>query len=91
MAAGFRYKRAKMSPIPETIGSWEPSDLDHISRSVVQFERSLWPRRCTISNRSLWFRWAYRARRIITGPGDPIVEDRWYDRNEFLILKLKGY
>ena len=79
-----------MSPIIEQV--WiESTDVDHVSRSTVELKRSWWPRSCYRSKSLLWFCWAYRARRIITGPGDPIVEDRWYDRNEFLILKLQEY
>jgi hypothetical protein len=81
-----------MSPIPERIlNKWaEPSDQEHLSKSTVEIKRSLWPRACYKSHRLLWFRLAYRARRIITGPGESIVEDRWYDQKEFVILKLKG-
>ena len=79
-----------MSPIIEQV--WIiPNDVDHVSRSTVELTRSWWPRSCYRSKRLLWFCWAYRARRIITGPGEPVVEDRWYDTDEFLILKLKGY
>ena len=77
-----------MSPIIEQV--WiKPTDVDHVSRSTVELKRSWWPRNCYRSKQLLWFRQAYRARRIITGPGESIVEDRWYDQNEFLILKLK--
>jgi hypothetical protein len=31
-----------------------------------------------------------RGRRIIGGPGDPVVEDRWYHRDEAIIKMLKG-
>lgn len=89
MAAGFQYKRAKIS----MFGSdWiRPTDRDHLSRSTVELKRTWLPRSCYVSKRLLWFCQAYRARRIITGPGTPVIEDRWYDPDEFLILKLKGY
>jgi hypothetical protein len=82
-----------MSPIPERVGAgwYIATDSEHLDRSTVEIKRSLWPRTCYKSKRLLWFCLAYRARRIITGPGEPVVEDRWYDPAEFLILKLKGY
>lgn len=66
------------------------SDNEHLLRSTVRLRWSIWPRSCAVSKRLLWFCLAYRARRIITGPGEPVVEDRWYSKEEFLILKLKG-
>ena len=48
------------------------------------------PRRCTASGKWLFFCLAYRARRIITGPGEPVVEDYWYSKGEGLIQMLKG-
>jgi len=85
-----------MSPIPQQVlmpgGVWgRPSNQDHLARSIVELKCSWWPRNCFVSKKLLWFTQAYRARRIITGPGEPIVEDRWYSTEEFLILKLKGY
>ena len=50
----------------------------------------LWPRRCHISGALLWFELAYRQVAMWTGPGDPVFEYRWYDRDEFLIARLKG-
>lgn len=66
------------------------TNQEHLSRSHVKLCWSLWPRSCSESKRLLWFTKAYRARRIITGPGEPVIEDRWYGQPEFLILQLKG-
>jgi hypothetical protein len=27
---------------------------------------------------------------MITGPGEPIFEDRWVDNKEYIFLKIKG-
>jgi hypothetical protein len=27
---------------------------------------------------------------MITGPGEPVFEDRWVDRKEYIFLKIKG-
>jgi hypothetical protein len=48
------------------------------------------PHRCAISGQRIWLEYAYRGTRIITGPGDSIVEHFWIGRNEFMIWKLKG-
>jgi hypothetical protein len=48
------------------------------------------PKRCHISNKSIWLKFAYRQIAMYTGPGDPVFEYRWYNKNEFLVAKLKG-
>jgi hypothetical protein len=48
------------------------------------------PKRCYISNKTLWLVNAYRQTAMYTGPGDPVFEHRWYDKTEFLIAKIKG-
>ena len=48
------------------------------------------PRHCSISNKILWLTYAYKQTAMWTGPGDPVFEERWYDKNEFLIAKLKN-
>jgi hypothetical protein len=47
------------------------------------------PRRCYVTDQLLCCTLAMRGRRIITGPGEPVIEDRWYHRNEYLIMLLK--
>lgn len=51
---------------------------------------SLWPRKCFYSNKSLWFKRAYKGTSMLTGPGEPIFEYRWVDSKQFLFLKIKG-
>ena len=58
-------------------------------RAVFEYRYSLIPRRCYTTNRVVWGL-AMRARRIITGPGDPVIEDRWYHRDEAILKMLKG-
>jgi hypothetical protein len=48
------------------------------------------PRKCYISGKKLWGKYAYCGTTIITGPGDPVVEHFWIDKDEFLIWNLKG-
>ena len=55
-----------------------------------QLKFAVVPHRCAISGQRIWLEYAYRGTRIITGPGDSIVEHFWIGRNEFMIWKLKG-
>lgn len=48
------------------------------------------PKRCAISKRHIWLKRAYRGRRVIIGPGEPVFLYWWHDKNEHLIWKLKG-
>jgi hypothetical protein len=48
------------------------------------------PRTCFLSGKRLWGKQAYRGVRIITGPGEPVIEDYWIEKSEFIIWKLKG-
>jgi hypothetical protein len=48
------------------------------------------PNRCALSGIDLWGRWAYRGIRLITGPGTPVEDVYWVDRDEFIMWRLKG-
>jgi hypothetical protein len=48
------------------------------------------PKNCHLSAKPLWGKRAYRGENWITGPGEPIVQKYWIDRNEFLMWNLKG-
>jgi hypothetical protein len=65
-------------------------DIEFLERAEIELKWCWWPRSCSESGRLLWFTFAYRATRMWTGPGTPVFEHRWYDRNEFIILRLKG-
>ena len=79
-------------PIPMQI--YMPTDYTDkrfLSQDDTELVWSLWPRRCHVSGKLLWFTQAYHAMFVITGPGDPAVWTRWYSTEEMLVLKLKGY
>jgi hypothetical protein len=60
------------------------------SRAQFEYQYCFCPRRCYNSGKWIWLETAMRGRRIITGPGEPITEDRWYNSNEALIMMIKG-
>ena len=55
-----------------------------------KLKRCWLPKKCFLSNKNLWGERAYHAQRIITGPGEPVIEDYWIERSEFLIWNFKG-
>ena len=54
----------------------------------IEYAWSVWPRRCYRSERRVWGR-AVRAQAVWTGPGEPIVETRWFHSDEAVIMMLK--
>jgi hypothetical protein len=67
------------------VQTYDPFD----DRAVFTLQYCIWPRRCYITGRWLFCTLAMHGRRTITGPGDPVYEDRWYHRDEHLIMLLK--
>jgi hypothetical protein len=60
------------------------------SRSTWEYKFALWPKYCEISNRRIWFKYAYKGTRIITGPGTPVFEYKWLTKEEYLLAAFKG-
>ena len=62
-----------------------------MNRAEFEYKYALWPRRCYITGRWLWLETAMRGRREYWGPAgeSPLVEYRWYDSNEALIMMIK--
>jgi hypothetical protein len=47
------------------------------------------PKKCFLSEKPLWGKRAYHAVRMITGPGEPVFEDYWIAKDEFIFWSLK--
>jgi len=46
------------------------------------------PETCYLTGNRIWLKKAYRMTRIITGPGESILEYRWHEKNAHIIWKL---
>ena len=68
---------------------WDTGYDSFMGRVILSYHIIFWPRRCYTSGQWLFFTIAMRGRAIWTGPGDPVIEDRWYHRHEGLMLMLK--
>jgi len=76
-----------MSPIPERIE--RPNGSFYI-RAEWKLCRVIWPKTCEITGRRLWpGTLAYRGIATWTGPGKPVIEYKWHDRQEHLMWQLK--
>jgi hypothetical protein len=67
-----------------------PREEDWGLNKVQNWEYKLcWrPQTCFLTGKQLWAKRAYHGVRIISGPGEPVYEDYWVCRNEFLIWRL---
>ena len=67
-------------------------DNDYFKSRCLGWELkfSFFPRRCFYTGKYLWLKLAYRGTAMITGPGEPIFEDRWCEKREYLFLRIKG-
>ena len=46
------------------------------------------PQTCFLTGKQLWAKRAYHGVRMITGPGTPVYEDYWIDKDKFLVWQL---
>lgn len=60
---------------------------DFERRARFEYRWSVWPRRCYRSKRRIWGP-AVRAMAMFTGPGEPIMEQRWLHRDQGVIVRL---
>jgi phage-related protein len=58
-------------------------------RAQWQLKFAWLPKRCLLSNKCIWLKFAYRGRAMYTGPGDPVFEDHWHETTEHIIWQLK--
>lgn len=57
----------------------------------IKTKFSLLPRKCKVSGKSIWFKFAYRVRHTYMGwDMDENYIDRWYSSTEYIILRLKA-
>lgn len=67
------------------------NEIDYINFADSKFKRCWLPKKCCVSGKSLWMRKAYKSIRIYRSRDSKIIpEIRWYDRDQFMMLKLKG-
>jgi hypothetical protein len=48
------------------------------------------PKKCFLTQKPLWGKRAYHGVRWITGPGDPVPEHYWIEKDEFIMWRLKN-
>lgn len=51
---------------------------------------AFFPKKCAVSDKKIFLKYAYKGTYMLTGPGDPIFINYWVDKTEFLLWNLKG-
>jgi hypothetical protein len=78
-------------PLDISISYSPPSEYRGLQRvKVWKLKFSLFPRKCFLSNKALWGKFAYHGINWIGGPGEPVKEVFWIEKNEFLMWNLRG-
>ena len=72
------------------------ADIDWVNETIAYgdstttYRLSLLPRKCSSSKKNIWFKFAYRVRHTYHEMHGNSNEDRWYDKHEYIKLKLMG-
>ena len=59
--------------------------------NTTKYILSLLPRKCNLSNKNIWFKFAYRVRHTYHEMHGNSNEDRWYDKHEYIKLRLMAW
>ncbi len=65
------------------------TNLDWIKQVTCYLSFSLLPRKCAESGKRIWFTKAYTGVGWLMAPGLFMGDRRWFDKNEFIKLKLQ--
>lgn len=50
----------------------------------------IWPKKCYITGKNLWWKKAYVQSADWFGPGGIRTEHRWYEQKTFIVARLQG-
>jgi len=82
-------KKIGLSRMDGVVTQSPPSKDWGLSRARGWKLKLCWlPNKCFLSEKPLWGKRAYHAQRVITGPGDPVIEDYWLEKFEFTKWQL---
>lgn len=61
------------------------------NRVESRYAFTFFPKICFLTGKIIWLKVAYKETAMWTGPGDPVFETNWYDKDAYLIAKLRGF
>lgn len=71
-------------------------DIDWVNEPIpygintTKYRLSLLPRKCNSSHKNIWFKFSYRVRHTYHEMHGSSIEDRWYNKYEYIKLRLQG-
>lgn len=80
-------------PLDNSFGNdyyWIEHQSFYLNLCTWEIARSWFPKRDALTRRWLWLKPVMKGIRIISGPGTPVIETYWLDKDEYFIWKLKG-
>ena len=88
MGVGYKGKKAMANDMDV---QQSPRHEDWGLNKVVDWKlKRCWvPQECFLTGQRLWGKQAYHGTRIITGPGTPVIDHYYVERDEFILWKLK--
>jgi hypothetical protein len=88
MGVGYKGKKAMANDFEVT---QSPRTDDWGLNKVVDWKltRCWFPRECFLTGQNLWGKRAYHGTRMITGPGEPVIDHYYVERDEFILWRLK--
>jgi hypothetical protein len=71
-------------------GSDEMNSIMWFKNAEIKLKFCFLPKRCYDTNKLLWFKYAYRTRNTWRVEDTLLIhDDRWYTKNEFVMMRLK--
>jgi hypothetical protein len=66
-------------------------EIEHFHNKCLGWELkfALLPKYCILSGKKIWLKFGYKGYAMYFGPGDPVIDYRWHDKNEHIVWKLK--
>jgi hypothetical protein len=76
-------------PLDDTVGS-PPSEDHGLQRATGWKLKLCWtrPRTCFLTGKQLFGKRCYKGTRVITGPGEPVIEHYFIEKFEFMKWQL---
>ena len=73
----------------DSFGSERDYDFYHNRYLGARLKFAWLPKKCNLSAKLIWLKYGYELSAMWTGPGNAVFEERWHDKNEHIIWKLK--
>jgi hypothetical protein len=88
MGVGYKGKKAMANFDPDVTQEPRASDWGLSRAKDWKLILCMRPRTCFLTGKQLWGSRCYKGIRVITGPGEPVIEDYFIEKFEFMKWQL---